>query len=296
MARCVGDKNALVSIHKGLLFPGKPLMIEERTTSLSLWSFKNLSKFREISHFVSSRIGGCSTPPYASLNLSFNVGDDPQKVLKNRQRLAEAIGNPLSNLTTAKQIHDCRVTVVSEPLRGNGATDYSGAIDATDAMVTRVPEICLMILLADCVPMILYDPIKRVVGVTHAGWRGTLQAIAQKTVRVFQRDFGTSPQDMVAAIGPSIGPCCYEVGPSVLSQIEHLWGTSKGYVRKESSGDKEHFDLWEANRRQLMRAGIPTGNIEIAKICTHHHPDLFFSYRHAKGKTGRFGAGIFLRP
>jgi len=271
-------------------------MIERQINSLSLWSFKNFSKFREIGHFVSCRMGGCSSPPYASLNLSFNVGDDPQKVLKNRQRLAKAIGSPLSNLTTAKQIHDCRVTVVSEPLRGNGATDYSGAIDATDAMVTRVPEICLMILLADCVPIILYDPVKGVVGVAHAGWKGTLQSIAQKTVHIFQKDFGSSPQDMVAAIGPSIGPCCCEVGPSVLSQIEDLWGTRQRYIRKESSGNKGHFDLWEANLRQLVQAGIPTGNIEIAKICTHHHPDLFFSYRHEKGKTGRFGAGIFLRP
>jgi len=271
-------------------------MIQERTNALSFWSFENLSKFREISHFVSSRAGGYSSPPYASLNLSFNVGDDPQKVLKNRQRLAEALGISLSNLTTAKQIHDCHVTVVTEPLQGNGANDYSGAIDATDAMVTRVPEICLMILLADCVPIILYDPIKRVVGVAHAGWKGTLQSIARKTVHVFRKDFGSSPQDMVAAMGPSIGPCCYEVGPSVLSQIEHLSGTGEDYVRKESSRGKGHLDLWEANRRQLVQAGIPNGNIEMAKICTHDHPGLFFSYRHEKGKTGRFGAGIFLRP
>ncbi|MDY6955082.1 MAG: peptidoglycan editing factor PgeF, partial [Thermodesulfobacteriota bacterium] len=181
------------------------------------------------------------------------------------------------------------------PLRGSGATDYTGAINATDAMVTGLPEICLMVFLADCVPLLIYDPTKRVVGVAHAGWKGTLQSIAEKTVHVFRRDFGSSPQDMVAAIGPSIGPCCYEVGQPVISQIEQLWKTKDGCVEKERSQSKRHLDLWEANRRQLVGAGIPNRNIEIARICTNHHPDLFFSYRHEKGKTGRFGAGIFLR-
>jgi len=271
-------------------------MIEKCVNSLTLWSFDNLSKYQEIGHFVSTRVGGHSSPPYASLNLSFQVGDDPQRVLKNRQRLAGALGIPLSNLTTAKQIHGCHVMVVSEPRRGNGATDYKGAIDATDAMVTNVPGICLMILLADCVPITLYDPTKRVVGVAHAGWKGTLQSIAQKTVQVFQEDFGSSPQDMVAAIGPSIGPCCYEVGPGVISQIEHLWGTRQRYVRKASWNGKGHLDLWEANLTQLVKADIPNNHIEIARMCTYHDPSLFFSYRHDRGRTGRFGAGIFLRP
>jgi hypothetical protein len=271
-------------------------MIQKEKNGLSLWSFENLSRREEIGHFVSARTGGCSRPPYASLNLSFNVGDDPRKVLKNRGRLAEAIGIPLSNLTTAKQIHHSQVTVVSEKHRGNGATDYKKAIDATDAMVTQVPGICLMILLADCVPVLLYDPIKKIVGAAHAGWKGTLQSIVQKTVQVFERTFDSSPEDMVAAIGPSIGPCCYEVGFDVLSEIECLWGAGARYVTKTSSQRKGHFNLWEANLRQLTQAGIPNSSIEIASICTHHHRDLFYSYRQEKGKTGRFGAGIFLRP
>ncbi|MDY6953023.1 MAG: laccase domain-containing protein, partial [Thermodesulfobacteriota bacterium] len=129
-------------------------MIEEQKNGLSLWSFENLSRYDEIGHFVSSRMGGCSRPPYASLNLSFHVGDDPHAVLKNRQCIAEALDIPLSHLTTAKQIHGSHVHVVSEPLRGSGATDYTGAINATDAMVTGLPEICLMVFLADCVPLL----------------------------------------------------------------------------------------------------------------------------------------------
>jgi len=270
-------------------------MIQELKNGLSQWSFENLSRYEEIGHFVSSRKGGYSSPPYASLNLSFNVGDDPQKVLKNRQRLAEALEIPLSHLTTAKQIHDSHVRIVSESLQGSGAIDYKGAIDATDAMVTCVPGICLMIFLADCVPILLYDPVKGVVGVAHAGWRGTLQSIAKKIVHVFQKDFDSSPQDMVAAIGPSIGPCCYEVGLEIVSQVERVFGTGKDYVRTDTSSGKKCFDLWTANLRQLIRAGIPEKNIEKAHICTCDHPNLFFSYRHEKARTGRFGAGIFLR-
>jgi hypothetical protein len=270
-------------------------MIESKNGALSVCFFESLSKLEEISHFVSTRSTGNSGPPYDFLNLSFNVGDDPESVLKNRTRLTKTLGIPLTSLTTAKQIHDGHVKIVSRAMRGRGSTDYRGAIRATDAMVTNVPGICLMILLADCVPILFYDTSKRVIGVAHAGWKGTLGLIALKTVVVFKEHFDCSPEDILAGIGPSIGPCCYEVGQEVITRVEHVFGTKQGYVSNESADGKGYLDLWTANQKQLIQAGIPERNIEVAKVCTYHHSNLFFSHRCEKGKTGRFGAGIFIR-
>jgi YfiH family protein len=270
-------------------------MIEKKSNSLSIWFFENLLRHNGIGHFVSTRTGGHSRQPYDSLNLSFCVGDDPKNVLNNRKLLAGTLGIPLTNLTTAKQIHDGHVTIISESQRGKGSIDYKGAIDATDAMVTNVPNICLMILLADCVPILFYDPSKGVIGVAHAGWRGSLQCVAQNTLKVFREYFGCLPQDILVGIGPSIGPCCYQVSQEVIFEVEHIFGTKQGCVRNESADGKGYLDLRAVNRKQLLEAGIPESNIETARICTCDHPDLFYSYRHRKGKTGRFGAGIVIR-
>ncbi|HID31162.1 MAG TPA: peptidoglycan editing factor PgeF [Desulfobacterales bacterium] len=271
-------------------------MIQKKIDSLTLWFFENLLTHKRIGHFVSTRVSGRSDPPYHSLNLSFNVGDDPDKVLKNRKLLAGALGIPLASVTTAKQIHDGHVKVVSEALRGRGSTNYQGAVNATDAMVTDTENTCLMILLADCVPILFYDPSKRVIGAAHAGWRGTLRFVAHNTVKVFREDFGCSPEDIVVGIGPSIGPCCYQVGQDVVSQVQHVLGARQHCISLKSANGKGYFDLWTANLKQLIQAGIPEKNIELAKICTRHHPEVFFSHRHEKRKTGRFGAGIVILP
>ena len=263
--------------------------------SLQVWFFENLLRYQGVGHFISTRAGGHSSSPYDSLNLSFNVGDTPEKVRKNRKQLAEAIGISLNSVTTAKQIHDDCVKVVSKELRGKGSVDYDGAIDSTDAMVTNIPKTCLMILLADCVPLVFYDPSKEVIGLAHAGWKGTLRFIAKNTIKSLQEHFGSSAQDIVVGIGPSIGPCCYQVGEEVVSQVEQVFGTAQHFVRNRSADGKRYLDLWQANLKQLLDAGIPEENIEMAGTCTCHHPNVFFSYRHEQGKTGRFGAGIFIR-
>jgi YfiH family protein len=270
-------------------------MIRREIGSLQVWLFENLSMYKSLGHFVSTRVGGHSSPPYDTLNLSFNVGDAPENVRGNRERLVAAMGIPLNSVTTAKQIHDDRIKVVSKALRGKGSVNYDEAIDDTDAMVTNVPNTCLMVLLADCVPLLLYDPSKEVIGVVHAGWKGTLRRIAQATIRTLQRHFGSSTQNILVGIGPSVGPCCYQVGKEVVSQVEQAFGTTRDIVRNRSANGKGYLDLWEANLRQILDAGVPEKNIEIAGTCTCDHPDVFFSYRHERGNTGRFGAGIFIR-
>jgi len=267
-------------------------MFEKKTGLLNILIFENLVQYHEIRHFVSTRTGGFSNPPYDSLNLGFHVGDDPANVLENRKRLAATIGIPLSHFTMARQIHSGNVTIISEEMKGKGCSHPDEAVNATDAMVTNVPDICLTILVADCVPMLFFDPAKRVIGIAHAGWKGTLQGIAQVTIRVMEKVFGCSPQDIVVGMGPSIGPCCYQVGPEVISQAEGTFHTTKEYIVNKSEDGKGYFDLRKANLEQLLDAAIERKNIEMALKCTCHNPELFFSYRYQKGDTGRFGAGI----
>lgn len=270
-------------------------MIEKRIDSLSIWSFQNLSRYGEICHFVSTRTGGVSVPPYRSLNLGLHVSDDSKKVLKNRKRLASAFRIPLNNFTIAKQIHSSNVKIISEQLRGNGSVDHKKAINATDGMVTNVLNTLLMVLVADCVPILFFDPVKRVIGVAHAGWRGTIRLVAKNTVKVFQQKFDSSTTDIIVGIGPSIGPCCYEIGPEVVTQVEKIFHSKEGYINNESPNGKAYFNLWKGNERQLIQAGIPEENIEVARVCTCCNSDLFFSERHQRGPTGRFGAGIMIK-
>jgi len=274
-------------------FWGEPV-IEKRIDLLQMLFFENLSRYKEIGHFISTRTGGFSSPPYDSLNLGFHVGDDPKTVLKNRGRLATTIGIPLNQLTIARQIHSGNVKIISEELRGKGCADRKEAINATDAMVTDVADICLTILVADCVPMLFFDPSRRVIGVAHAGWQGTLRFIAFNTVRAMERVFGSLPKDIIVGIGPSVGPCCYEVGPEVISQVENILHSKKDYIVNESKDGKGYLDLWKANLEHLLHAGIQRRNVEMARTCTCHNPDLFFSYRHQRGNTGRFGVGIVI--
>ena len=267
-------------------------MIKEEKGLLMVLSFENLAKRKNIRHFISTRLGGYSNSPYNSLNLALHVGDDPDKVLKNRKRLAQAIGIPLDQFTVAKQIHSGTVTVISEAMRGKGSTNQEDAVEATDAMVTNVPGICLIILVADCVPMLFFDPARNVIAAAHAGWRGTLQSIALHTVRAMEKDFGCSSHDILVGMGPSIGPCCYEVGPEVIAEVKAVLSSRQEYIRHESKNGKCYLDLRKANRDQLVRAGIRRENIETANQCTSHNAHMFFSYRHQHGETGRFGAGI----
>jgi polyphenol oxidase len=255
--------------------------------------FENLSHQKGILHFISTREGGVSKPPFDALNLSFNVSDDPKSVLQNRKTLAEAIGIGIENFTVAKQVHNNKVAVVTKDMRGKGAKDHASALDNIDAMVTNVPGILLMIQVADCVPLLFYDPTKNAVGAAHAGWRGTVLQIARHTVDSMVKRYGSDPAYIYVGIGPSIGPCCYEVGHEVVHEVTKGLSNAKGLIKTQNGS--AYFDLWEANKQQLMEAGIPSSNIEVAGICTRCGSDTFFSSRADKGITGRFAAGIMIK-
>jgi len=237
-------------------------------------------------HFISTRGGGASDPPFDKLNLSFNVSDDPKHVASNRKLLSSALGFNVESLTTAKQVHGNKVAIITKDMRGKGSNDHASALNGIDAMVTDIPGILLMVQVADCVPLLFYDPKRKVIAATHAGWRGTVLKIAKNTVDTMIKQYRSDPTHIYVGIGPSIGPCCYEVGREVLREA------SKDLIKTRNG--KNYFDLWEANKSQLIETGIPASNIEVSQLCTLCNSDTFFSSRAGGGVTGRFGAGIML--
>ncbi len=261
--------------------------------SLGLLEFENLGRIPRLSHFITTRKGGVSQPPYHQLNLGRHIADHPEHVLANRALLAEVTGIAAGKFLYASQVHSGDVKVIDEAAIHSGVLSQS---PRTDATITALPGICLMVMVADCVPLILFDPVKRISAVIHAGWRGTVQHITTNTIRTMVDRFGSNPADIIAGIGPSIGPCCYEVGGEVREFVQTSFGTTEGYLVRQIDSPKPHFDLWYANHKQLTDNGIKPGNIETSGLCTRCHPETFYSSRASGGVTGRFAAGICILP
>lgn len=237
-------------------------------------------------HAILTRHGGVSRPPYATLNLGLAVGDDPAAVEANHARVCTALGIDAGRLVKCHLVHGHAIHVVT-------AADAGQWLGRADGMVTAAAGVFLTMRFADCVPILLHDPQRRAVGVAHAGWRGTLQAVAGAVVRTMVEALGCVPGDITAVIGPSIGPCCYEVGADVISAVGAVLPPSDSatlFRRRRRNGGAAHFDIWEANRRQLLAAGA--GRVLTMGLCTACHSDQFFSHRAENGRTGRFGAVI----
>jgi len=259
-------------------------------------TFKNLEPFGEIAQVVSTRIEGMSVEPYATLNLGFHTGDDPDKVLLNRELLCQRLNIPLDCIVCAEQVHGAKVAVVEKQDWGRGSEDYGSAIKDSDAMITAAEEIFLMVLLADCPGIVFYDPDKKAAGIAHAGWRPTLAGISRNTVAEMKKAFGCRPENILCGISPSIGPCCYEIGGDVFNKFSEqgfgLAGSDKpGPCCAEKRDGRLFLNLWEINRRQLIESGIKDGHIEVARLCSSCHTNLFYSVR-KEGKTGRYAVLI----
>lgn len=242
-------------------------------------------------HAFTTRLGGVSEGVFASLNLSFRVGDDPRRVLANRQRLAEALGYDPGRMVCGQQVHGVNVALVTPREAGAGALTPETALSSTDALVSDTPGLSLTAFFADCVPVVLADKKNRAIGVVHAGWRGTAQEIPGRVLAKMSEAFGTQPADCVAVLGPAIGPCCYKVDETVAAAFSR-WGTAVLFFEE----NRWHIDLWETNRQVLIRAGIDAGNIAVVKVCTACNPELMFSYRRDGGKTGRMAAVAMIKP
>jgi YfiH family protein len=243
---------------------------------------------------VTTRHGGVSEGAYASLNLSLQVGDDPARVLENRRRAAAALGAATTDLVICEQVHGRRVAVVGGTDRGRGALRPDDVIAGADGLVTGDPGIVLAVMAADCVPIVLYDPVAHVLGCVHAGWRGTVARVCQSAVDTMA-SLGARPADIIAGVGPAIAPRAYQVGDDVAAAVHSAFGDGgDGLVRPDGTG-RWLFDLWAANSRVLRDAGVLDGNIHLAGIATGAEPGLFFSHRQAS-PCGRFAALARLRP
>ena len=273
--------------------PHSMLRNHPHTPSVLQWS--NLVPFGELLHGISTRHGGASNGPYQSLNLSFDVGDRPDRVRQNYRRVSRLLSFDLASLVAGQQIHHNSIALIDESYLTRGCFLPETIVPATDGLATNVPGITLMARYADCVPLLFFNQARRTVGIAHAGWKGTLARIGQSMIELLAAQFKCRPEETLVMIGPSIGPCCYQVdagmadlGVRELPPHEHCFVTAPG-------GGRLTFDLWEANRLQLMKAGVQEGHIRSAKICTSCNTDLFFSYRREAKITGRFGAFIGLK-
>ena len=270
-----------------------PGAILKKKGNLELLQFQSFLDHK-ITHGFTTRKGGVSSPPYDQLNMAFHVEDQIQHVRANRALVCEALAINPEDLVAAVQVHGKRVEVIGPEHKGKGALDYNTAIPETDALITNVPGVPLSSYYADCVPILLYDPVRTCVGLAHAGWRGTVQQIAGATVRKMAEVYGCNPAEMLAGIGPSIGPCCYQVDDPVRQTLEEnfpYWNQ----LLKPAGQNRWLLDLWQTNQRVLLEAGLKPGNITVAGFCTACQSDLFFSYRAHQGKTGRMASLIMIR-
>ncbi len=235
---------------------------------------------------VFTRQGGVSPHPWDSLNVGGSIGDDITHVRENRIRSFRALGRAPESIHDVWQVHSADMIYADAPRPLD--TQYQKA----DIILTNNPQVTLFMRFADCTPILLYDPVKEVVGMVHSGWLGTVRGAAGAAVQAMQQRYASKPADILAAIGPSIGPDHYEVGEDVISQVKETFGADARSLLEEH-GESLHFNLWEANQILLEGAGV--NQIETAGICTACHPDDWFSHRGEKGKTGRFGALIALK-
>lgn len=258
-------------------------------------SYPAFEQFQDIVHAFSTRLGGVSQGIYSSMNLSFTRGDEESAVYENYRRLAAAVGFAAEDIVTSDQTHTANVRVVTEEDRGNGLTKPRPYTDV-DGMITNVPGLVLATFYADCVPLYFIDPVRHAIGLSHSGWRGTVAKIGRVTVDKMREMYGTDPQDLYTAIGPSICQDCYEVSEDVILEFQNSFEKKYWdllFYRKENG--KYQLNLWEANRLIMLEAGVKEEHISMPGICTCCNPEFLFSHRASHGKRGNLGAFLGIR-
>ena len=256
-------------------------MIRSQANGLCFFQFDQMLAHPELRHGVFTRQNGCSEPPFGSLNTSYGVGDNPEHVKHNRLAIQSSLS--ARQMVFARQVHGVDVLVISDE-QEDRKLQQADRPPTVDALVTNLRQRFLTVQVADCQPVLLYDTRRKVVANVHAGWRGSIRNITGRTVQTMQNLLHCDPADIIAGIGPSLGPCCAEFR-NYRREIPHRFWSYK-------DGD-HHFDFWAISRDQLVAAGVLSENIHLSGICTRCNPALFFSYR-GEGITGRFAAVIGL--
>jgi YfiH family protein len=255
--------------------------------------FNNLKKYSDIlTHCFTTRRGGVSKGEYESLNMAFNKSDERKNVEENYRRISRVLGIDSRNMVLSNQIHDNKIRHVGERDRGKGIYIKSDII-GYDGLITGNTEVALVTFYADCVPVFLFDPCKRVICLVHSGWRSTLKEISKEAVVKMKQVYGCSAGDIEVAVGPSIGQCCFEVGEEVYSQFIDVFPWSNRFCRIQNG--KWFFDLPSIIKRSLVNEGVKEDKILLSSICTKCNNDIFFSHRGDNGKTGTLTAIMQLK-
>lgn len=274
----------------GLQYKNQEHIFDEKTVDgVPFLSYPMLEETGIVHHGFSTKLGGVSKGCWATMNISTTRGDDPEDVEENQRRIARAIGVKPEDMTFTNQTHTTNVAVVRAENKGRRFME-------TDGMITNVPGICLVTFYADCVPLYFVDPVKKAIGLSHSGWRGTVGKIGKVTVELMQKTYGSDPKDILAAIGPSICQDCYEVSEDVIVKFqksfeEKYW--PELFYQKENG--KYQLNLWKANELVFEEAGILKKHIAVTNVCTHCNPDILFSHRTMGNKRGNLSAFLALK-
>lgn len=253
-----------------------------------------IEKTGMVKHCFTTRKGGVSEGIFESLNLSFQRGDKREAVEENFRRVAKALGTEYENFVFTDQTHTTNVKRVGREDAGKGITRERGYTDV-DGLITNEPGIVLSTFYADCVPLYFVDPVHKAIGLSHSGWRGTVGRMGKVTLEAMKREFGTEPEDVICAIGPSICQSCYEISEDVAVEFQKEFPGQESEILIAKGKGKYQLDLWRANELILLEAGVLREHLAVTDICTCCNQKLLFSHRASKGKRGNLGAFLSIR-
>ena len=266
----------------------EPFQLNRAENGVEYLSLPELEAEGGLRAFFTSRNGGVSKGDFGTLNFGGYTDDDPADVAENRRRVYDALGISGCTEGFVRQVHKDRICSITSP---DILEEDNFTINDADGLITNLEGLLIMTLHADCLPLFFYDRVRRVIAVSHAGWRGTAKAIGPKTIQQMQRDFGCDPADITAAVGPGISLCCFEVGPEVYEEFQRTFPRIDECGYRKDDG-KYMLDLKRINRIQLEEAGA--ARVLVSEYCTKCNEERFFSHRRDHGRTGRMAAGMIL--
>jgi hypothetical protein len=279
----------------GLVYKNKEHIFDEMEGAVPYLSFPMFRDTGLVTDGFSTRLGGVSEGCFLSLNLSFDRGDDRAAVAENFRRMGEALGVRCEDMVLSQQTHTTNIRIVTDEDRGKGITRERDYTDI-DGLITNVPGICLVTTYADCVPLYFLDPAKKVIALSHSGWRGTVGKIGKKTVELMHVKFGSDPADILAAVGPSVCQDCYEVSADVIDRFKEVFDRSAwDELFYEKPDGKYQLDLWKANEKIFLEAGIRKDHIAVTNVCTHCNSEILYSHRAMGDKRGNLCAFLALK-
>ncbi len=261
---------------------------------VSFLRFPSINKLGFVNHAFSTKLGGISSGEFSSMNLSFNRGDSYENVIENYKRLCLASDINFDTLVASAQDHNTFIRTVTDKEIGIGITKPRD-LQSVDGLITNVPNVTLVIYFADCVPIILVDPVKKAIGAVHSGWRGTVKEIAKVAIDKMKIEYGCNPENFICTIGPNINKCCYEVDENVFKEFNKLTHLSPEKFIQHTNNNKYMIDLSETNKQILLNCGVQEKNISVSDLCTKCNSELLFSHRATNGRRGGMAGFVCIK-